>query len=312
MSPGLAVGLDLLVVLLETDGEAGVSGGVADEVEVVGLGGVQGCAEGGYAGVGDGARGEAGVFVGVVGRGGLEVGGVDGAAPAVVEQGGVDDGGVGGEGHGPGEAVGEDAGDEGAFGLLAYLFFDERGHGDGAGHGGVVDAELGGGLAEAADHGGEDLEGRGVAGEAVGVGEEVAFERFGVGAWGEEIGDEFDVLALGGEEGFAFGEAGGFDCGGDVEDVEALGDGEGLGVDVAADEAVVDLGWWDRVVEAIFAGLEGAVAGEAEEGEGVAAADDAVFPQKGGDGGGAGAGGDVDEGFGCWAVGGVDDVGACC
>src|SRR5437899_2756426 len=95
---GLAVGLDLLGVLPEIDGEAGVAGGVADEVEVVGLGGVKGSAEGGEAGVGDGAGGEAGVFVGVVGRGGLEVGGVEGAAPAAVEQGGVDDGGVGGEG----------------------------------------------------------------------------------------------------------------------------------------------------------------------------------------------------------------------
>ena len=42
---GPAVGLHLLVVLLETDREAGVAGGVADEVEVVGLGGVQGGAQ---------------------------------------------------------------------------------------------------------------------------------------------------------------------------------------------------------------------------------------------------------------------------
>ena len=39
---GLAVGLNLLGVFLEIDGEAGVAGGVADEVEVVGLGRVQG------------------------------------------------------------------------------------------------------------------------------------------------------------------------------------------------------------------------------------------------------------------------------
>ena len=45
--------------------------------------------------------------------------------------------------------------------------------------------------------------------------------------------------------------------------------------------------------------------------EGVAAADDAVFSQMGGDGGGAGAGRDVDEGFGGWAEGGVDDVAGC-
>ena len=66
-------------------------------------------------------------------------------------------------------------------------------------------------LAEAVDHGGEHLERGGVAGEAVGVGKEVAFERFGVGAGGEEVGDELGVLAFGGEEVVAFGEAGGFD-----------------------------------------------------------------------------------------------------
>ena len=252
----LAVRLDLLGVLLEIDGEAGVAGGVADKVEVVGLGGMKGGAEGGYAGVGDRTRGQARVFVGVVGRGGLEVGGVDGAAPAVVQQSGVDHSRIGGQGHGPGEAVGEDTGYEGAFGLLADLLLDDRGHGHGWDDVGAVEAELRGGLAEAVDHGGEHLERGGVAGEAVGVGEEVAFERLGVGAGREEVGDEFGVLALGGEEGVAFGEPGGFDGGGDVEDVEALGDGEGLGVDVAADEAVVDLGWRDWMVEAVLAGFE--------------------------------------------------------
>ena len=48
------------------------------------------------------------------------------------------------------------------------------------------------------------------------------------GGGGEEVGDELGVAALGGEEIVALGEAGGFDCGGDVEDVVALGDGEGL------------------------------------------------------------------------------------
>ena len=61
--------------------------------------------------------------------------------------------------------------------------------------------------------------------------------------------------ALGAKEVGAGGESCGFNGLGDVEDVVALGDGEGLGVDVAADEAVVDLGWRDRVVEAVLAGL---------------------------------------------------------
>ena len=57
---------------------------------------------------------------------------------------------------------------------------------------------------EAADHGGEDLLGCGVTGEAVGVGEEVAFERgWGGGAGYGPGGDELDVLAGGGEEGIA-------------------------------------------------------------------------------------------------------------
>ena len=68
-------------------------------------------------------------------------------------------------------------------------------------------------LAEAVDHGGEDLERGGVAGEAVGVGEEIAFEGFGVGVRGEQVGDELGVLAFGGEEVVAFGEAGGLDGG---------------------------------------------------------------------------------------------------
>ena len=48
---GLAIGLDLLGVLFEIDGEAGVAGGVADEVEVVGLGGMHCRSERGEAGV---------------------------------------------------------------------------------------------------------------------------------------------------------------------------------------------------------------------------------------------------------------------
>ena len=72
-------------MLLEGGGEAAVALGVGDEEEVVGLGGVEGGLEGGHSGVADGAGGQAGVDVGVVGRGVLEVGGVDGSAPPIVE-----------------------------------------------------------------------------------------------------------------------------------------------------------------------------------------------------------------------------------
>ena len=82
------------------------------------------------------------------------------------------------------------------------------------------------------------------------------------------------LAALGGEEVVALAEAGGLDRLGDVEDVVALGDGEGDGVDVAADEAGVDLGGGGGVVEAVLAGFELAAFDGAEEVEGVAAADD--------------------------------------
>src|ERR1700761_8711545 len=121
---GLAIGLHLPGVLLEIDREAGVTGGIADKVQVVGLGWVHRGAEGSYARIGDRSGGETGVLVGVVGRGELEVRGVDGAAPAVVEEGGVDHGWVGCEWHGFGEAVDEDSSYEGALGVLTDLFFD--------------------------------------------------------------------------------------------------------------------------------------------------------------------------------------------
>ena len=61
--------------------------GVGYEVEVVGLGGVDGGAQGRRGrGWRTGPGGQAEVAVGVVGRGVGEVGGVDGATPAVFEE----------------------------------------------------------------------------------------------------------------------------------------------------------------------------------------------------------------------------------
>jgi len=160
-------------------------------------------------------------------------------------------------------------------------------------------------LTEAADHGGEHLFGRGVAGEVVGVGEEIAFERGGVRAIG---GDELGVLALGGEEFFSWGEAGGFDCLRDVEDVEAFGDGDGDGVDVALEQAGVDLGERGGVVEAVLAGLEGSGLVGAQQVEAVLAADDAGAGELRGDARGGGAGGDFDEGLGVRAEGREEEI----
>jgi len=129
-----------------------------------------------------------------------------------------------------------------------------------------------------------------------------------VGVGWDPLGDEFSVLALGGEEVVALGETGGFDCGGDIEDVVALGNGEGLGVNVALDEAGVDLGHGDWVVEAVLACFESAGFLQAEECKTVAAPDDTGLLHLSGDGGGSRVRGDIDEGFGGGAVRSVDDV----
>ena len=68
------------------------------------------------------------------------------------------------------------------------------------------------------------------------------------------------------------------------------------------------------MVEAVLAGFEGAggvleLAIGADGCEGVLGADDSVARELDGDGVGAGAGGDFDEGLGGGAVGGEDDVG---
>src|SRR5580700_2169684 len=81
----LAVGLNLLCVLLQIDGETGVSGCIANKIKVIGSSRMHGGADGGGSGVADGAGGQAGMPISVVGRRRLKVGGVDGAAPVVVE-----------------------------------------------------------------------------------------------------------------------------------------------------------------------------------------------------------------------------------
>ena len=66
------------------------------------------------------------------------------------------------------------------------------------------------------------------------------------------------------------------------------------------------------MVEAVFAGFEGAAFSQAKEIEAVAAADNAVLFHLGGDGRGSGARGDIDEGFGRRTVRSIDDVGGGC
>src|ERR1700677_83948 len=199
---GLPVGLDLLVVFLETGGKTAVPGGVAYKIEKVRLGWRYCCAQGRKAGVTDGTGWQASVPVGVVRRRGLQVRGVNDAAPSAVKERCIDDGGIRGERNVLGEAVDEDPGNEGPLRILANLFFDERSHGDGAGDV-ASDAKRRGRLAEAVDHGGQDQQRRSVAREVISVWKQVAFEGVWMRAGGHPCLDELGVLALGREEGGA-------------------------------------------------------------------------------------------------------------
>ena len=116
-------------------------------------------------------------------------------------------------------------------------------------------AELRGRVPETVHHGGEHLVGRVVVRESVGVGEEVALERGGVG---RKVGDQGGLGALGGEEGVAGAETCLLGCPRNVEDVVALRHGETHGIDVAAQDAGVDLGGRGGMVEEVFAGLQAA------------------------------------------------------
>ena len=233
----VTVGLHLLLMLGKSSGEASVAVGVADKVEEGGLCRGDGSPEGGDAGATDGTGRKAGVLVGIVGRGRVEVGAVDGAAITSLEQGGVDDGGVGFKRHLAGETVDKDAGDQGTLFLDAHFLFNEGGKGHDAGDICItvwVEAKLRGGLSEAPDHGRQHLGRRGMAGEAVGGRKEEPFKGGGVGG---NVGDESGVLAGGSEEGVVRAQTGRFGGMGDVEEVVALGQGEGQGKGVAVTEA---------------------------------------------------------------------------
>ena len=80
------------------------------------------------------------------------------------------------------------------------------------------------------------------------------------------------------------------------------------GVDIAANDAVVDLGHGDGMIEAVFASLERAASELTKQIEAEPVANDAVPLQLLGNGLGSGAGRDVDEGLGMGAEGGVNDI----
>ena len=265
----------MLGVFGEGSGEDSVTCAGADEVEEVGLRGMLHGAQGGQAGIADGARGETRVAVGVVGRVGLQIRGVDGAAEAVFEQSGIDDRGIGLERHAADEPVLKDAGDERTFIALSYFFFDDGGEDDGT-EGVAAGAELGRLLAESLHHDAEHLHARGVAREAVGVWEEEAFKRLRTLA-GDKVCDELGVGTFGLEEVWCGAETGGGDGLCDVEDVVALGDYEASSVDITASEPVVDLKGGGGMVKAVLSGADPAALQDAKQIEGVSVADDAAF-----------------------------------
>ena len=110
-------------------------------------------------------------------------------------------------------------------------------------------------LAELFHHGGSHLLHGHHAGEFVGVGEKISFERFCAGG---DIGDQGGVGLRDFQEIVGGAEAGVFDGAGDVEHGEAFGHDDGVEVDVAAAEALLNVNDVRRLVEEIFPGLEGA------------------------------------------------------
>ena len=136
-----------------------------------------------------------------------------------------------------GEAVVVDAGDLGALGGVGGFLFDDGGEGDEAVRvrGEAERLRL---LLEAVDHDGGHVVHAHDAGELVGVGEEIAFERVGLRVDGA---DQRSVMSGFGDEVFFFAEARAFDGGSDFEDVVAFGDDDGADDGVAARDAVEDL-----------------------------------------------------------------------
>ena len=148
-------------------------------------------------------------------------------------------------------------------------------------------------LAEAVHHGRRNLV-RGVdAGELVGVGKQVAFQRLGLGI---DIAQQRQVILGGGDEVGGSAQAGLLDHGGDVIEVVAFGHDDGAGEDVAAQHAVAHLQRVGRNVELVLACLQAPLAHRVmHHQECGGAVDDAFALQRLGDVAGAPSGTQQDE-----------------
>src|SRR5581483_2729092 len=118
------IGDYVLIVLFQGTCKAVMALGVGNEIVIIGLGRMHGGFQGAAAGISDGAGGQAGVTVGVVGGGELHIGVVQCPLVCARNQFGVDDAGVGSEGDPPVQPVVVDAGDQGALFRDRGLFLD--------------------------------------------------------------------------------------------------------------------------------------------------------------------------------------------
>ncbi len=130
------------------------------------------------------------------------------------------------------------------------------------------------------------------AGETVGVGKQVAFQA---GSLGIKIADQGDIAVGGVEKILGRAEPGKLHHAGNVVEVVTLGNGDGVDVNVAAGETIVNLTRGGRLIELVLTRLEGAAESVMQQQEGVRAADDASGLQVGGNATAGGAGPQQDE-----------------
>src|SRR5208282_3230016 len=131
--------------------------------------------------------------------------------------------------------------------------------------------------------------------ELIRVGEEIAFQGFCVRG---QVGDHVRVVLRDFQKVVGGTEAGGLDGAGDVEHGEAFGYDDGVEVNVAAPEALVNVDYVCGLVEEIFSSLERVlVAQVVPEDESFFAANDAGTLEFGGDAVRGVAGAQQDEGL---------------
>ena len=248
-------------MLFQAVGEAVVAGAIGDEVKKVGAVRVQGGRQRAFPWIGDGPGWQAREAIGVVGRVYGHIGMMEAPLVSAFQQLGIDHARVGVEGHVFRQAIVVDAGHARPFLRSSRLFFYDRCHGDDFGNVRVqprgrpgIEPDLLCDLAELADHRRHHfLRGLG-AGELVGVGEEIALQRFRVR---RQIRDQLGLGFSNMQKIGCRSETGVFHRLGNIEHGEAFGDGDNVEVDIAARDAIVNLGKSRLALEKILTRLQG-------------------------------------------------------